>query len=388
MNNDIIMNHDLGGNERPTDERDFPLGAVQAPADHPPVFMQNISPITIYNQNKTPSCGAHAGTWFKSYEKFIELGQPLNTQQFSPASLWIEIKSDGTSPDAGTDMRTIFKNLQTKGVCDITLWANNTLLSNVAYAAGPLSDAARKNALVNVIRSYAFLPSGFSFDDLKKAIYQNGAVLLLMKVNAQMWTAPSGVSSWAEHDILPMRPPTNQYPVQSGHFVVAHSYDENYIYFANSWSLQWGRNGHGYFGINYMPQLVEAGLALDLPLDLVNQLKQTGTPKYKATDKIMVTKQVNVRGNATTSGKILGEQDAGMPGTIVSGPIVNNGYIWWNINFIAGASGWCIENNIAAVVNSTASPVPTLPTPVIVTPATPVGEGWFGRLLTLLGLNH
>jgi hypothetical protein len=108
------------------------------------------------------------------------------------------------------------------------------------------------------IASYAFL-TDLSFSGLKQAIKDNGAVILLIYVNAQFWTAPNGRSSWNESDILPLRAPSDLYPRVDGHFITCHSYDENYIYFANSFGTTWGRNGHGYFGQDYLTEVLEAG---------------------------------------------------------------------------------------------------------------------------------
>jgi peptidoglycan hydrolase-like protein with peptidoglycan-binding domain len=38
-----------------------------------------------------------------------------------------------------------------------------------------------------------------------------------------------------------------------------------FIYFCNSWSNAWGRNGDGYFYRNYLPNVIEIGIAITLP---------------------------------------------------------------------------------------------------------------------------
>lgn len=379
---ELIMSHNLGGTQRPEDVRDFPLGVVQAPVDHPPVFMQNVAPVAILSQLKTPSCGAHAGNYLKMYEKYVELGMPQSTVSFSPRFLWTQIRAlDGAKPDDGSNMRTIFKALQTKGTCDLSLCTNDSWLSNAQYCdPTAVTDAAKANALTNTVKSYAFLPPSSSFDDIKRAIYQNGGVLILMSVNEQMWTATNGTITWAESSVLPLRPATPAHPAVSGHFVFAHSYDQNYIYFANSWGTNWGRSGHGYFGVNYVSQLVEFGIALDLPLDLVNQLKKVAAPKFKTGDQVRVTAVVNVRGDATTIGKLLGEKSVGATGTIVNGPVINHGFVWWEVNYDQDPSGWSVEGNLSLVT------APKVTTPIngpVAKGSDVTKESWFIRLLRI-----
>jgi hypothetical protein len=52
--------------------------------------------------------------------------------------------------------------------------------------------------------------------------------------------------------------------VVRGHLIVGHSYDEDNIYFLNSFGPTWGKKGHGWFGRNYMPWINDAGTLIDL----------------------------------------------------------------------------------------------------------------------------
>jgi hypothetical protein len=51
--------------------------------------------------------------------------------------------------------------------------------------------------------------------------------------------------------------------MDGGHFVVACGYDENFIYFRNSWSTEWGQNGNGWIDVSYIKNVVAIGTLLD-----------------------------------------------------------------------------------------------------------------------------
>lgn len=239
--------------ERPIDVRDLSLGTAGFPESIPATFMQDAAfAAPIYYQAKQPACGAHAGAWLKGF--LGALATP------SPRFIWESIKFfDGIPIESGTDMRSIFKSLQ-KGVLPLSQVPNTSDMPDQDYAAPTdLTIANIAQAGQDIIDNYAFQDNP-TFDQLKQLIYANKAVLILLRIGESFYTAPDGRISWAEADTQPLRVPS---PIIGGHFVVAHSYDEKYIYFANSFSQTYGRNGHGYFGPEYMPYVVEAGTAID-----------------------------------------------------------------------------------------------------------------------------
>ncbi len=84
-------------------------------------------------------------------------------------------------------------------------------------------------------------------------------------------------------------------------------------------------------------------------------------PAFVIGDRVTVTKNLNVYATASTSGTILGQEHVGTLGTVVGGPTIVNGAVWWNINFDIGADGWTIQDYLAEVsaaptVTLTASP--------------------------------
>ncbi len=159
-------------------------------------------------------------------------------------------------------MRSIFRSLQNSGALNFNLLENDTTLSLEKYSdRKSVTLDMRTRALPHVAMPYAFV-NDLTFAGLKRAIYQYKGVILLIRVGSEFWTDKNGHTSWEEADILPLRTPKS---IVSGHFVVAHSFDKDNIYFANSFSDDWGRKGHGYFKEDYMPFVIQAGATVDVP---------------------------------------------------------------------------------------------------------------------------
>lgn len=234
-----------GGNTRPLDVRDYDLGAATLPLTTPDSYMVGFDQ-AIYNQLLIPACGAHAGAFLKG--RLGANGIP------SPRYTWEDIKTfDGFPATDGTDMRSIFKSLQ-NGVLGVDVVPNETTLPLGTYTAPTdLTETHRLIAGQDIIENYAFHDNA-TYNDIKNYIYQYGAVLLLIRVGNTFWEP-----SYAEKDLMPLRNPTSEL---SDHFVVAMGYDENYIYFANSFGVSWARNGFGYFDATYMPNILEVGSAI------------------------------------------------------------------------------------------------------------------------------
>ncbi len=251
------MNHsftNLGGRDKPRDDRDIKLGAAAPPAYTFPRILSNTKAwdMTVEYQCDQPACGAHAGAEMKD----LALGS-----RFTPRFTWADIKTfDGWGLDTGTDMRSVFKSITKTGVLDYNLLGNDALLPPDMYVHPTITAAMRLNAANHAGMGYGFIQD-LSFPGLKQFIYDHGPTIVQLRVGKEWWTDTHGVSSWQEKDILPLRIPIT---IVSGHFVVAHSYDENFIYFVNHWSEQWGRKGHGYFGGNYMPWINDAGALFPL----------------------------------------------------------------------------------------------------------------------------
>lgn len=255
------MNEPLafGAIERPQKVSDITIGSATAPIPIPDTYMPEYVKYTDM-QSQVPCCGAGAGKSLKEVFKNIE-GNP---EHLSMKCLWDEIKSfDNVPYDSGTTLIAIMQALQKFGVSSEVLCPTNCV------GADPTAFTASSNLTPEIVSDAATnkIDLGYAFEwsptlaDIKSAIFNHKAVIMLMRVGAEFWTGKDGVSSWQEKDILPLQ---TTFPVQSGHFVTAYGYDTEYIYFYNQWSDTWGREGIGYFGSDYISRVAEIGTAIDL----------------------------------------------------------------------------------------------------------------------------
>ncbi len=243
----------LGAQEKPPDDRDIKLGATGVPVYTHPAKLRNALAwaIPVEYQAKQPACGAHAGAELKD----LRIGKRM-----SPRFTWGDLKTfDGWAIDDGTDMRSIFKSITKTGTLSFPEYGNDATLSEIEYAKAPTAQM-RTLATGNSGDGYGFI-TDHSFEGLKQFISDHGPTIILLRLGKEWWTSKSGPNSWAEKDILPLRVPQT---VVSGHFVVAHSFDEQYIYFLNHWGDTWGRAGHGYFDASYVPFINDAGALFPL----------------------------------------------------------------------------------------------------------------------------
>jgi len=203
----------LGGLERKPDERDFPLGAAQLPTPRPTTFLPDNSWLVRNFQGQIPMCGEHAGTHLKA---ILDFYASTVKGRKNPRYGSIKLKSpnspvnDGYPIDAGTDMRSIFKWLQQVGADDFEPLENDVTLPLPTYCDPTVvTPAMDQNAALSKIGSYAF--GNTDFDSLCQYVFQNKAVLLLIKCDDGFWGTPV---------------PTFTTPMY-GHFIVADGFDPN-----------------------------------------------------------------------------------------------------------------------------------------------------------------
>jgi len=245
----------LGAIERPKDPRDILLGSVQAPATIPYPYIPDVSWLVRNYQGDTSFCGEHAGSHFKAILDRDE-STPL-TVRYTPRYGAIKLKTpgspvaDGYAPNAGTDMRSIFKWLEALGADTFEPLENDVTLPIATYLeSSVVTSDMDEAAATQKIGSYAFGNEQLDFESLCQAIYLNKAVLLLIKCDDGFWgTATPSFT-------------TPKY----GHFIVAFGYDENSIRIIDSaepndaFAIQTIAN-------EYIPPTIffESGTAVDLP---------------------------------------------------------------------------------------------------------------------------
>jgi hypothetical protein len=252
-------------NERKPDHRDIQLGAVQAPVAIPASFLPDNSWLVRNFQGQTYFCGEHAGTHFKAILRYIE-SNGTSKPRYSPRYGVIKLKApksslnDGFAITSGTDMRSIFKWLQKAGAADFEPLEDDVTLPLSTYcdpkAVTPDIDA---NAAQSVIGAYGF--GDTDFQSLCQAIYQNKAVLLLIKCDDAFWASANPIFTAPKY----------------GHFVVADGYDKNagYIRIIDS------ADPNPAFAVKTIAKryvtptfIKEAGTAVDIPPELKEQLTQ------------------------------------------------------------------------------------------------------------------
>lgn len=237
----------VGAIEKEQSPTDFELGAISLPIEIPKVYLPEWKS-EIQMQSKQPTCGANSGTALKNSQDDFD---------GSFSYLWKKIKSIDVYPvDSGTSMDFIFKALAGFGVCSKDMLQGDVSLDTTSFLNSlqttPEMDA---DALKHRISSYAYTWSP-TFEQIKQTIYKHKGAILLLKIGQEFWTP-----SWSEKDIMPLK---NIGTPVSGHFVFAYGYDEKYIYFINSWSKGWAKDGIGYFDESYVSRVMQMGTAVDL----------------------------------------------------------------------------------------------------------------------------
>lgn len=269
----------LGAKEFKRAETDWHVGMLPAPTGVPDTY----TPAEFYQlkalmQGKEPACGGFSLAQTLQYLLFLQTGNPI---ALSPRFAYMAEKTlDGVPHEDGTTIQAIGAGAKNLGVClDALVMDDITLPTSQYQDIFQASPEAKQDALTRSGWNY-FLLNDLSFNGIKRAIYDNKAIILQLTIGSEWWTDLNGNVSWAAKDVLPVRPPKS--PV-SDHFVVLGSYD-SLIHFINHWSQAWGNNGFGSFGENYLP-FVRAGLAIK---KVPPEIKQTLPPPIPPAEKTIL----------------------------------------------------------------------------------------------------
>lgn len=207
----------------------------------------------ILMQSQSPECGGFTPAFVIAYL--------LNEQlQLSGSFAYSYEKTvDGLPNEEGTTIAAIGKMAQNAGTCDLALFPNDGDQNADPSGAQTPYSKATPQAIANAALRAGWIPlflTDLSWSGIQAAIAKYKVVIVEAKVGKEWYTAPDGTTSWAAADVLPIRPPAQ---VEDAHFFAAGGkYDPQNIWFANSWSTEWGQNGFGYFQENYVPYITNA----------------------------------------------------------------------------------------------------------------------------------
>jgi len=204
--------------------------------DSEPILMQGFS----------PECGGYSLAFLLAY--LLNLTDKLNGT-FAYA---FEKTVDGVPNEDGTTIQAIGTAAKNSGTCLEDLFPDDS--SNPSGAPTTPFSKATPAAIQDAALRAGWIPlflTDLSWNGIQAAIVKYKAVIIEAEVGDEWYTAPDGTTSWAEADVLPIRPP--QEVIDAHFFVAGGKFDAQDIWFANSWSIKWGHNGFGYFQENYIP---------------------------------------------------------------------------------------------------------------------------------------
>lgn len=100
-----------------------------------------------------------------------------------------------------------------------------------------------------------------------------------------------------------------------------------------------------------------------LPLDNY-PLVDPWTPslhKFEIGDWVRTMANLNVREGPGLGYTIISTMPLGTTGQILGGPVEADGFVWWNVDYTGGVSGWSAENWLGPIDEPPVPPVPTQP---------------------------
>lgn len=284
---------------------DSPLGRIKRdpkPTDYPASVLLGKGGITpqiwrpgdaaavpITMQAKQPACGGYSGQYslvLYIYRQLVAKSLIPAYYPLSPRAAYaLEKTVDGLGIEVqGTDIEAIAKMRVLLGLCLEAMFPSDTNLALDVFDNWTVAtDEAKADALSRATgESYFFLGKSPSFQIIKDSIYNYGDVILEVEVGEEWYTALNGVTSWANADVNPLRPPKQ---IIDGHFINATQFDVLNIYGPNSWSEEWGLKGWFQMQENYVPFIVN-GLVFH-PVPHASVQKALTTQQFTTAQQIM-----------------------------------------------------------------------------------------------------
>lgn len=241
---------------RPEDPRDIELGRVQAPTKIPSIYIPDMEWFTRHYQGPIPACGAFAHAHFKQIVQHYD--DSAIQVPISPSFSWREIKLiDNIKPEDGTSDLAIFKVDTSKGALEYGKLNESISQSLEDYTdSTPITPEMEEEANVRIGNKYAFVRVP-DFEDVKQAIWNNKACILLLRGDNGFWETTE----------------TSFNIIKWGHFAVAYGWDETGIWIVDSAERE-DKYGFKHIDKKYFPSqfCVELGTSIDLADSWVKML--------------------------------------------------------------------------------------------------------------------
>ena len=238
-----------GCNLSPEDIRDWRYVSIGNKIEDKPAeldlreYLQEIT-----DQGSQGSCVAHVLTCIKEYHEKIEevvrknnkLPEAVNGRLLSPQFIY---NQRTIYPDPGMYPREAFKILQKNGVCFEREYRYNNETGLIEKNA----DILKKEIDFFKISNYARINS---VDDAKKALYNDGPILVSLPVyhyEVRFWD-----KQISNQNII------------GGHAVTFVGYEEHGFILRNSWGKRWGINGYIIYPFDDWHKINEAWSCVDV----------------------------------------------------------------------------------------------------------------------------
>lgn len=217
------------------------------------------------DQQQTPACVSHAMAQLMKLWWYLKTGQIVNfSARFLHILSGLPQYNGGwaAGPDDGRDPLTVAKIAQKYGCPTTDVFPNDTSLSNTDYFnASAITPEILAAATQYAIPGYVTVP--VTQFGIREAIQKYGAVSILLKIGKEWWTDITGISTWAQSGIDPLRAP---YTVIGGHEVVGSGWNASLDHIVNSWSAGWAEHGESdYIWNEYEPYILEALAIAEIP---------------------------------------------------------------------------------------------------------------------------